>query len=328
MSIKLETNQSRECFRIWIENKPKITSIRKQIDISGSKSSISENETKKAKEGDESTVSLRKNFKLTNKGNHTMKLNSKKDEEMLNIVLFQKPENVQFNPHLKTIDKHNTLNYSTNKKEPKTKIEMVKSSENKGDISISSDVYGKDTNNSKITDYVENSRRISCEEDPGAIVPKIEISLNEWLSENKVQQPSQVRSHSARKHDIDSSIEKAKLVSNSQVNKFQVQTHSSSSKTKETPSKRKALFKTNNKLAPPPESPSLSIENEEEKKLKKTDNKSKNNTASSFNKKCKKVAKKSKNITDKHKNDIIKTITNKIRDSYMKNNLQGSYKNK
>lgn len=98
---------------------------------------------------------------------------------MLNIVLFENSENDQFDPAAKTVGKHNTLNYSANKKEPKTKIEMVKSSENKGDISISSDVYGIDTNNSKATDIVENSRKVSCEEDPPAIVPKIEISLNE-----------------------------------------------------------------------------------------------------------------------------------------------------
>ena len=88
----------------------------------------------------------------------------------------------------------------------------------------------------------------------------------------------------------------------------------------------KKLFKTTGKIIPP-ESPSLSIENEDgglkENYIKQTDNE-----RNSSSKKWKRVTKKFKDITEKHKNDIIKTITNKIKDSYMKNNLQGSYEHR
>ena len=139
-----------------------------------------------------------------------MKLNRSKPEDMLNIVLFQKQENVQFNPPHKLLEQSSSSNTTKTKKEPKTKIEMIKSSENKGDISISSEIYGKEINNSKAIEHIDNSRRISCEEEPSTAVPKIEISLNEWFKENKEGPTSLGRSQSARKYTVQTSIEKSK----------------------------------------------------------------------------------------------------------------------
>jgi hypothetical protein len=44
--------------------------------------------------------------------------------------------------------------------------------------------------------------------------------------------------------------------------------------------------------------------------------------------KHKRAIKKASPLNEKHKNEIIKTISNKIRDSYMKNHMQGSYEPK
>ena len=44
--------------------------------------------------------------------------------------------------------------------------------------------------------------------------------------------------------------------------------------------------------------------------------------------KQKRAIKKASPLNDKHKNEIIKTISNKIKDSYMKNHMQGSYEPK
>lgn len=44
--------------------------------------------------------------------------------------------------------------------------------------------------------------------------------------------------------------------------------------------------------------------------------------------KHKRAIKKASPLNDKHKNEIIKTISNKIKDSYAKNHMQGSYEPK
>lgn len=168
-------------FKNMNRNKTKLVSIRKQINISDSKPSAQE--VNKSSERNDSSITVRKNFKLTNKGNHTMKLNQQSKEELLDAILFQKPKNV--GQELNRTDKHN-VSQSKCKKEPKTKIEMIKSSENKGDVSVSSDYLAKDNSNSRICDSLyENSRRVSADEEASTLVPKIEISLNECLSKQK-----------------------------------------------------------------------------------------------------------------------------------------------
>ena len=63
---------------------------------------------------------------------------------------------------------------------------MIKS--NKGDQLDTSDYSNKDIKNTKIVDYFDNARRISVEEEPSEIVPKIEISLNECFQKKKSHQ--------------------------------------------------------------------------------------------------------------------------------------------
>lgn len=163
-------------FKNLNRTRAKLTSIRKQVDISGSKTNI-----KQEKGGVNTSSNSQDNSYLANK---TQKYSNtlKKEGDELNRLLFENSSKV--NNYMQP-EGQIMVHQTKAKKEPNTRIEMVNSSKSKKQ---NQNLTSKEVNNSKLGDYYENSRRISVDEEPSEVVPKIEISLNQCFNKKKSHQ--------------------------------------------------------------------------------------------------------------------------------------------
>ena len=129
-----------------------------------------------------------------------MKLNDKREEELQNLILQQKNKNARIHMENKNAYLNNKYSKQKDKSDRNNQNEIVNYFENNGDQQ--QNIFKNDFNNTKIAEYFQNSRRLSCEEDP-SVVPKIEISLNEWLKESQKEESKEL-SKTSRKRDFNS----------------------------------------------------------------------------------------------------------------------------
>lgn len=151
-------------FKNLNRNKLNLYSIRKNIDISGSKAAKKQHKIN----NDRSLNSqASKNYTENNSVEYNLTKNTHQGRKNKNEIIKEigKPRDNSLNTKM--------VSKTYSKIEPRTKIEMVKSSGNIGDTPNSSN-YAIDNT----SEFLDNTRRNSTEDDP-LIVPKIEISLNE-----------------------------------------------------------------------------------------------------------------------------------------------------
>jgi hypothetical protein len=163
-------------FKNLNRTRAKLASIRKQVDISGSNQNI-----KQEKDGvNDSNNYQNKSYlaKSQQKNNRALK----RDADELDRLLFEKSNKIS---NYMKAEGQIMVNETKAKKEPNTRIEMVNSSKSNKQ---SQNLTSKEVNNSKLVDYFENSRRISIDEEPSEVVPKIEISLNQCFNKKKSHQ--------------------------------------------------------------------------------------------------------------------------------------------
>lgn len=245
------------------------------------------------------------------------------------------------------------------KKEPKSNFEMIRKTKSNSDNSDA--LNNRSTKQNKVSEYFESARRISVDEEPAEVIPKIQISLNQPFSKKSSHQTSKGKLNDMNKNKTQL-LEEGKLLvkekhkdhnlgmgdsksmslnhNSDEINvlirhnfddeSIPNQLHSKnpmphSSKNKQKPDTN-AGFKEHTKLKAA-ESPYLS-----EKTLSNKKDKDKSQTYDNSDilrkRREKRASKKGSSLNDKHKNEIIKTISSKIKDSYLKNYHQGSYEHK
>jgi hypothetical protein len=317
-------------FKNFNRTKAKMVSIKKNTNTNGSKPNIKleKYKTDKSFNSNENSYIIGKsNIKSSNRANYQV---TKQSDDM-DRLLFQKPKNFEYKHSKLNSEGQLVLNETRGKKEPNVKG-------NRGEIGFS---------NTQIVDYFDSARRISADEDPKKIVQKIEISLSDGFNKKKSHQSikSKLNEHSKNKtqllseslqlgthnsvsnHDsIDSKSvslknctdEISNLVKNNvddesipnQLHHGKSLPHSNTKEKKVTKTKFRDLHKTT--------SPTKT------KSSKKDATQTYDNSDMIRQRKDKRAVKKDMAITENHKNDIIKTISNKIKDSYLNNFKQGS----
>lgn len=347
-------------FKNFNKTKSTLTSIRKQINISGSKPEIKQDkpEIDKSLSSTNNSYMGRKSYKPSTRINYEEKL-----EDNANTNLSQKPKNIEYKHSKLNSEGQITVNETKAKKEPKTKIEMVKSSNHRGDQLEVSDYYAREKSNPKIVDYFESARRISVEEQKPEVVPKIEISLNERQNKKKSHQGSkgklnEVAQNKTQRFDESHSLIKDRyndnntgmgdsksmslnhaseeisaLIRHNLVDEESIpnQLHISKKNIKDVKSKSKndakskGRFKSSARLKAA-ESPGL-VEKSSGKLTKDISHTYDNSDAHKASS-TKNIGKKGTSLNEHHKSEIIRTISNKIKDSYLKNLGQGQDEHK
>lgn len=338
-------------FKNFNKTKSNLTSIRKQINISGSKPEIKQDKSEidKSLSSTNNSYMGRKSYKPSTRINYEEKL-----EENANKNSSQKPKNIEYKHSKLNSEGQITVNETKAKKEPKTKIDMIKNSNPKGVEFEVSDYYAREKSNPKIVDYFESARRISVEEQKPEVVPKIEISLNDRHNKKKRDQGAkgklnEVGQNKTQRFDESHSLIKDRYNDNNigmgdsksmslnhaseeisvlirhnlvdeesipnqlHVSKKNTQTNKSKSKHD---SKSKDRFKSSARLKAA-ESPSL-VEKSSGKMTKDISHTYDNSDAHKQGSN-KKAGKKGTSLNEHHKNEIIRTISNKIKDSYLRN---------
>lgn len=154
-------------FKNFNRTKAKLANIRKNIDISGPKPNIKQEnfEVDKLNNKDNSYMGSKSKLKPSNRKNYQ----ESKQSEDLNRLLFQKSKNFDYKHSKLNSDTQIVVNETRGKKGPNLKSDH------------SDDKFSK----TQIVDYVGSKRRASVEEEQNESVPKIEISLNEAFNKKK-----------------------------------------------------------------------------------------------------------------------------------------------
>lgn len=343
-------------FKNLNRTRAKLTSIRKQVDISGSKPNLKQEKATVNKSGNSQNNSyMSHKQKIVNKSN-----NQPVDD--LEKMLFEKSITYKRNHNPKNMTEGQIMvNKTKAKKEPKTRIEMRepnKLNQEIEDFIISS----KDVNKKKLTDYFESSHHGSFDEEQPADVPKIEVSLNEpskKKSSQRVTKSKQTEKDNNSKRLRNNQPSRSNISSQQKINVGDTKSRSMKGTTEEVNATiehnlgkgrddnvgnkvEKTMPNTSKNIASPKnlssnfksspasnkcESPSLSEKNVKGK-AKRDISYSNDKGHVQKARKNKRAVKKASPIRDDQKNEIIKTISNKIKDSYFKNNLDGSNQHK
>ena len=242
------------------------------------------------------------------------------------------------------------------KLEPKGKIEMIKSSANRGDLSGSSENYQVAESSDPESSGLDNKRN-SVEDESSQVVPKIEISLNECfnkkrshetshqvIKELKYAQNEQSEQVVNQKFD-DSSLNRDLIAyiknSSNQLDeevksnsRYENEEYDSKHKDSKNSQKREGY---NRKTGVTCKSrPSLEekrkVEIANDPKMRSIDSmgmpitkniesrtRSKNEISQTFD---------NSDLLGTNKDEIVKTLSKKIKDCYLKNNAQGKYEHK
>ena len=123
-------------------------------------------------------------FKATHNESYNMAQKAKpRYDQIIDLHLNQNQNQNQMNSEL--------VSRTYTQKEPKTKIEMIKSSGHQGDTSGNSEHLGVDKSNPNISNF--EHKRASIENNDGEPVPKIEISLNDARKKQKLKSHNKSR---------------------------------------------------------------------------------------------------------------------------------------
>lgn len=317
-------------FKNFNRKNEKIQSIRKQINLNVT----SKPQLKKEKYEPNRSLNSQENSyinKSRKKNSKIMDYKEKKQNNNKDKLLFQRTsefqsKNLNLNSETKIY-----VNKTNGKKEPKTRIELLHNQ--LGENLDSFDYSNQGESTPKIVDYFDNARKISAEEDLKKIIPNIQISLNkqkgkQTLKGNLKDFNQNNTQRLFTKSALTNNKSKEEIIECKSVNLNDNTDEASNIEDKSIP-KQLFLGKTlpNSNTYKTKKKPKKSIKKQQNFPKYKIKKGKKELTQTNDNLEPKNRFK-NENISETNKNDIIKTITNKIKEGYMKNLIHGNEQTK